>query len=615
MADGKVLLLSMPYGALERPSMGLSLLKPCLTHLNVECDIHYFTFAFAEFIGYDEYQWIASDLPYTAFAGDWTFASNLYGDMEEYDAAYIQNILKNIWRFDGNSIQRLQNIRALIPHFLNHCIEAIDWRKYTVVGFTSTFEQNIASLALAQHIKYLFPEINIVFGGANWEAEMGLELHRKFNFVDYSFSGGAEKNFPQLVRLLKEKNRNQDALDQIKGIVYRAKSESIFTGHAESLRTLDELPFPDFSDYFENLMTSSSASPVVPVLLFESSRGCWWGAKKQCTFCGLNGDKVIYQSKSAKRVIEELLYLVDTWGLDMVEVVDNMLDMSYFDDVFPELAQQNRTLSIFYEVKSNLTRAQVKLLSEAGVGRIQPGIESLSNNVLKLMRKGATALINIQLLKWCKEYGVGVDWNLLYGFPGETREDYDYILSLLPTIRFLGPLPTCGPVRLDRFSPYFRNPEKFGLKNIRPLEVYQYIYPFENCSISQIASCFDFDYRPDIDPSGFADDIIEYIDYHRYDLEQGSLKWINDQDDGLILLDSRSESVGTEFHLSGSQKDVYEFCDSCKSKTMILTFLKEKQSMEPLSESDLVTFLEKMVNNRLMITDGEKFLSIALPSH
>ncbi|MCP3891957.1 MAG: hypothetical protein GY702_24275, partial [Desulfobulbaceae bacterium] len=86
MADGKVLLLSMPYGALERPSMGLSLLKPCVTHLNVECDIHYFTFAFAEFIGYDEYQWIASDLPYTAFAGDWTFASNLYGDMEEYDA-------------------------------------------------------------------------------------------------------------------------------------------------------------------------------------------------------------------------------------------------------------------------------------------------------------------------------------------------------------------------------------------------------------------------------------------------------------------------------------------------------------------------------------------------
>ena len=45
--------------------------------------------------------------------------------------------------------------------------------------------------------------------------------------------------------------------------------------------------------------------------------------------------------------------------------------------------------------------------------RIQPGIESLSDHVLKLMRKGTTALQNIQLLKWCREYGVQPEWNLL----------------------------------------------------------------------------------------------------------------------------------------------------------------------------------------------------------
>ena len=75
-------------------------------------------------------------------------------------------------------------------------------------------------------------------------------------------------------------------------------------------------------------------------------------------------------------------------------------------------------------MKANLTREQVRLLADAGVRHIQPGIESLSDHVLALMKKGVTGLRNVQLLKWCKEYGIEVDWNILYGFPGETREDY-----------------------------------------------------------------------------------------------------------------------------------------------------------------------------------------------
>jgi len=615
MDSCKVLLLSMPYGALERPSIGLSLLKPSLNRHNIECDIMYLSFTFAEYIGYEEYRWIASELPYTAFAGDWTFAPSLYGEIREHDAAYIQNILQGIWHFDDNTVLRLQNIREFVPHFINHCVEVIDWGQYAVVGFTSTFEQNIASLALAQHIKHLYPDIYIVFGGANWEAEMGLELHRKFHFVDFSFSGPAEVSCPKLIEQLFATNSKAENLDQIKGIVYRNNFESIFTGTAEPLQSLDDLPFPDFSDYFGQLLESSAGSSVVPVLLLETSRGCWWGAKNQCTFCGLNGDKVTYQSKSASRVIKELFYLVDTWGLDLVEVVDNMLDMAYFEDVFPELAKQQRSLSIFYEVKANLTREHVRILSEAGVDRIQPGIESLSNHVLSLMRKGTTALINIQLLKWCREYGVGVDWNLLYGFPGETRKDYDHIRSLLPAIRFLGPLPTCGPVRMDRFSPYYKNPKEFGLINIRPLEVYQYIYPFNNETISKIVSCFDFDYRANINPRGYATEVIEYIDYYRHDLERGSLIWIKGGDDiNLILLDSRSEAVGNEFKLTGYQKDVYEYCDSCRSKIKIVAFLREKQPRTSISESALNLFLDEMVHNRLMITEDDKYLSLALPS-
>ena len=48
----------------------------------------------------------------------------------------------------------------------------------------------------------------------------------------------------------------------------------------------------------------------------------------------------------------------------------------------------------------------------------------LSTHVLKLMRKGTSMLQNLRLLKWCRYYGIEVAWNLIWGFPGETEEDY-----------------------------------------------------------------------------------------------------------------------------------------------------------------------------------------------
>ena len=108
------------------------------------------------------------------------------------------------------------------------------------------------------------------------------------------------------------------------------------------------------------------------------------------------------------------------------------------------------------------------------MNRIQPGIESLSDHVLKLMRKGTTALRNIQLLKWAREFNIIAEWNILYGFPGETPDDYRDILELLPAIRFLRPPCAAGPIRLDRFSPYHKSPADFGLLNVRPLKTYRH---------------------------------------------------------------------------------------------------------------------------------------------
>lgn len=617
----KILLLSMPMGALGRPALGLSLLKERLRESNFKCEVRYLTFTFAEFIGHDEYEWLCYQMPYTAFAGDWSFTQALYGERPELENAYVQNVLRDTWRVPQSDIQRIFGIRSRVPYFLDHCMSAIPWSDYAMVGFTSTFEQNIASLALAKRIKKAFPRISIVFGGANWEGEMGLELHRQFPFIDYVCSGESEQSLPALAQRVLKRSKATDELAAIPGLVYRNREgESVSTGSSQMIRDLDTLPLPDFSDYFQDLNQCTVGAPVAPTLLFETSRGCWWGAKSHCTFCGLNGGTMAFRSKSPKRALDELELLVDRWQVTNVEVVDNILDMKYFTDMLPALARARRPLQLFYEVKSNLSRAQVKTLQEAGVYRIQPGIESLSDHVLKLMRKGTTALRNIQLLKWAQEYNVMVEWNLLYGFPGETAEDYRTMLELLPQIRFLRPPGATGPIRLDRFSPYHNTPAEFGLNNVRPLATYHYLYPFDNESLARIAYYFDFDYDPTNDPTGYAEEVVAYIHDWRANPQSGEVRSVSSPNESrngfnngsLTIMDTRPNAISREVVLTGLEKEAYEFCDELQSAATVANHLHRVFPEAELTAQSVSEFLNSLVANGLMLTDGSSYLSLAL---
>ncbi|MGB5601169.1 MAG: RiPP maturation radical SAM C-methyltransferase, partial [Gammaproteobacteria bacterium] len=506
----KVLLIQMPFGAVERPALGISLLKAGLEMRDHDCQIRYLNLDFAAFIGLDLYNWIVDDIPYTSFAGDWCFTLPLYGRRPDVDWGYVKEILVDTWQRPQDQLEQLVWVREQTPAFIDACLLQIDWQRYDVVGFTSTFVQNIAALSLAKAIKTRFPKISVVFGGANWEDEMGVELHQRFPFVDYVCQGEADQSFPALIDALE----NGNELNLIPGILYRNGDQTAAqTAQARPVENVDNLPIPDFTDYYDALAIDPRLHAVSPTLLMETSRGCWWGAKNHCTFCGLNGNGIGFRSKSAQRALMELEYLSKTWDPLLIIMVDNILDMAYFHAFLPALAKKGdgRT-PLFYETKSNLKREQVRLLREAGIHNIQPGIESLSDNILRLMRKGTTGLRNIQLLKWCHEYGVSVDWNLLYGFPGEAASDYQEIADLLPSIWHLMPPSACGPLRLDRFSPYHQCPEQFGLKNIRPLSVYRYLYPFDESVLMRIACYFDFDYEEGRYTHTFASEILPMIE-------------------------------------------------------------------------------------------------------
>jgi ribosomal peptide maturation radical SAM protein 1 len=286
--------------------------------------------------------------------------------------------------------------------------------------------------------------------------------------------------------------------------------------------------------------------------------------------------------------------------------------MRYFSDLLPALAADGRPWEIFWETKANLSRAQVATLRAAGVTTIQAGIESLSDRVLKLMRKGTSGLRNVQLLKWCREQEVAVGWHLLYGFPGETRQDYEHMFAMLPAIEFLHPPRSFGRIRMDRFSPYFDNPQEFGLTNIRPGAAYRFLYPFPPESVMRIAYHFHFDYPPGAAPIDHAEEVIRFAKAWSDKNEEGALWSVVRPGGSLVLHDTRACATTSELELRGHEAAAYDFCDEFRPLPAIVRHLRERSAEEDICEDRVRAFLQGLAAKHLMVTDGHNWLSLAL---
>jgi len=590
--EDRVLLLSLPFGALTRPSLALGLLAAHCKRLEIDCDVRYLTLPFAELADPSEYLWLTSEIPYEAFAGDWIFSEALYGPRPEADEAFVEEVLRGTWHLRRDAIARIQQLRLAVEPFLQACLEEIDWNRYTLAGFTSMFQQNIASLALAARVKAAYPHLTIAFGGANWEAPMGEALQRRFPFVDLVFSGEADVSFPAT-------------------LVARREGRDAPTAQARPLADLDELPIPHFDGFFEQLRSRPAFANRTPRLLVETARGCWWGERSHCTFCGLNGSTMAFRSKSAERVVEEFAYLRARHGVRKFWVVDDILDMRYFRSVLPMLEDERLDVELLWEVKANLAAKHVRALRAAGVGTVQPGIESLSDHVLDLMRKGTTGLKNIELLKWCCEYGVRPVWNILYGFPGETEADYEETRELIEAIWHLHPPQSCGRVRLDRFSPYHDDPDAFGMQNVRPKAPLSHIYPFPREEVMEIAYYFDFDYADGRSPNARAGRVIELAREWMADTERGQLALSVDADGAVHLDDSRRRpGAPGRVVFEGWRADVYLACDRAQSPRELLRLPAVGE--ECVTESELREFLADCVRRRLMVHNRRSWLNVAV---
>ncbi|MEI7606518.1 MAG: RiPP maturation radical SAM C-methyltransferase [Rhodospirillaceae bacterium] len=481
----------MPYAAVERPSLALGTLTAALEREGFSCRSVHANLDFAASVGRLIYETVNnSDI--TLQIGEWSFSPAVFGQHGDVDG-FLEGLIR--YGFSETGLRDLMlDLRAQAAAFVETLARQILELKPAIVGCSSVFQQHCASLALLRRIRELDPAVVTMLGGANCEAEMGASTHRLYPWVDFVVSGEADALLPDLCRRIFAHGREMAVPllpSGVFGPALRRHTAAPPTGAERRLTAdLDSLPMPNFDDYFEQLAASPLRDHVITGLPIETSRGCWWGSKHHCSFCGLNGTGIVFRSKSQRRAQDEIRYLADRYRIKKFMATDNIIDNKYFSSVLPFLADSGDMLW-FYETKANLNRAQVEMLSQAGVRWIQPGIEALDDRLLNLLNKGCSTVINVQLLKWAYNYGIWVMWNHLYGVPGENPDWYEQIADWVPLIVHLQP-PSGGGmtrVRFDRFSPYFDNQARFGL-NLKPCWGYGQAYPMPPEELGQLAYFF-----------------------------------------------------------------------------------------------------------------------------
>ncbi len=604
MPEERVLLVSMPVSVAHFPSMGLSLLKPALTRLGLRCDVRYFSLDYVSRLGPDAHEFLTDSDYYMAHVGEWVFSAAVDGRARLEDLRYLTEFLQPGFPqyYTVSRLMAFLSARHEAGAFIADCLRKVDWAKYSIVGFTTSFQQNMASLALARRVKERFPHLLIAFGGGNCEGDMGIELHRKYPFIDAVCLGEGDRAFPELVR----RHIAGEDCEGIPAMVVRRGAETVIPARLTApVDDMDGLPYPDFSDFFEQHTRSKVASKHYPPAAgFETSRGCWWGAKHHCTFCGLNGMTMAYRSKSQKRAYEELAYLASRYGSDFTNA-DNILDPRYFEEFIPRLADQGPRVTVYYQMKVNLRPEQLTLLSRAGIKKIQPGIESLDSRILKLIDKGCTMLQNVQTLRLAAENGIYVEWLALYGIPGETPEHYRQIAGIIPKLRHLQPPSGFIRTRADRFSPYFYRPEAYGV-TLAPAPAYRFIYPFDDDSLRRLA--YHFDMRSDqlaaveeyVAPAG-----AEYAAWEAH--KDDSALCSEDLGDEIAVTDERWGWPRTKWNLRAAEAEIFRLCWRITPRHRIGSILGGRYG-----EAAIRTAVDRLCERGLLLEEGDSFLGLAL---
>jgi len=608
IAGKPIALVSMPMHPARWPSYQLGLLTALLREQGLAVQPFSLFMYFGRHIGWRLNEALAAG--YSNMLGEWLWAPEAFdfqGDPDTYRSDYAP-VFREVCRTAGCRPEDVDRVREeLAGSFLDFCLRSVDWSRFALVGFSVVFQQLLASLALARRLKERFPGLPVMLGGAAFEPDIAAELLRGCPQVDYIHCGEAEASLPEIARRLQAGRPFAD----VPGVLGREHGPVRLAGGATARADLAGSPVPDYDEYYYACRESGfeadhpGRSGMLPI---ETSRGCWWGSRSHCIFCGLHQPGDGYRVKPPGRTLEMLEALASRYPARRYFAIDNIMPPAYLSEVFDCLADQRSDLEFHYTTRPNLGREELRRLHRGGVRSIQPGVESLSTRLLRRRRKGTTARQNLELLKWATYYGIDNLYNLRWGGPGETAADYAEHCRVIRLIPHLQPPYMLARTRADRGSPMFCQPERFAVEDLRPAAGYEHLFPADRFDLRRVAYFFDHTQGDALPETARGELESLGADWRRrwHGPRRPTLRYFKRGDS--LLVEERRRDTPRDHVLAGPAARVLEACaDACRPDR-----LGERCD---LPAAAIERILGELVRAELVLPLDGYCLSLVLPTH
>ena len=598
----------MPWPLFNRPSIQLGTLKAYLETKNdwLAVNTEHPYLEIASILGTELYHWISQN----AWVSESLYAPLVFPEQRKSS----ETLAKNYAEMADRTIRKLFNFKQIHEQLetqLENWVNSCDWAQYTIAGFSVCFNQFLASLAAAGSIKKKFPHIAIVFGGSSCAAASGKSILDAFNFVDFVIPGEGENSLLELCEYVSGKR-----IDLPENI-FSATSADLQSFNlndpavSSQLPSLDTLPAPDYHDYFSDRNKWFPDKPFIPVLPVEFSRGCWWN---KCTFCNLNLQWCGYRYKKASQMIDEVTALSTEYGCLDFTFTDNMIPPQESVDFFSDTGKLQSDFSFFAENRAVSSKKSVddifSLYRRGGLSTIQVGIESLSNSLLKKMRKGVSVIENIATMRAAQEHALALEGNLIMHFPGSTQSEVDETLKNLDYVFSYSPLTTAS-FFLGHDSPIHIDPKKFGIRAIVNHVNNIKLFPGE---ILKKLNLIVRDYRGDRSSQRkiwqpVFSKIKKWQEYHKkrkISAEHKPLLSYRDGGDFLLIRQELINGKVLNHKLKGSSRKIYLYCTEIRTDTEL------SEKFPTISQQDIHIFLADLMAKSLIFSDEGRHLALAV---
>jgi len=321
--------------------------------------------------------------------------------------AYIASVLES----NGEDVKIIDSLAENCT--LYDIKREIDSWGADIVGVTSTTPTFYDALKVAKIAKE--SGAVTVLGGPH-VTFTAKETLSNYSFVDYVVRGEGEFTMLELVKSIKKGEEPKSVL----GLSYRAKSGVIKENRPRPpLMNLDALPMPAY----HLLPMSKYTFQGYRFATMVTSRGCPF----KCVFCSSSricGKR--WRGYSAERVVNEIEFLMDRYKIKFIEFLDDTFtfDKNRVKEICNEMV--NRGIDVMWTCSSRVNLFDRELafrIKDAGCQVVYFGVESGSQRILNLMKKGITLEQSVKAIRLAKEVGINTVASFILGMPDESVEE------------------------------------------------------------------------------------------------------------------------------------------------------------------------------------------------